>query len=117
MSTEPTSQTARNTDREPRTVEQWREYFAGQPYRGDWTLTEWQAWRAEHERSYAIVRGYFRGGRRVIRRNLTLNEAQAYCRDPETSSRTCKKASNVRRTVVHGPWFDGYESMYAKKGK
>ena len=58
---------------------------------------------------YKIVRMYFRGGRRVIRTGLTLAEAQEHCRDPETSSKTCKKAANVRRTAHRGPWFDGYD--------
>ncbi len=58
---------------------------------------------------YKIVRMYFRGGKRTIKSGLTLAEAQAHCNDPETSSRTCKLARNVRRTEVRGPWFDGYE--------
>lgn len=60
---------------------------------------------------YKIVRMYFRGGRRTIETGLTLEQAQAHCQDPETSSSTCKKAANVRRTREKGPWFDGYERM------
>lgn len=59
--------------------------------------------------SYKIVRMYFKGGRRTIATGITLEQAQAHCRDPETSSSTCKKSHNVRRTRVMGPWFDGYE--------
>jgi hypothetical protein len=40
--------------------------------------------------TYKIVRSYFRGGKRTIARGLTLQEAQAHCRDPETSSKTAK---------------------------
>lgn len=58
---------------------------------------------------YKIVRHYFKGGKRVVKRGLTLEQAQAHCKDPETSSRTCTKAHNVRRTAQRGPWFDGYE--------
>ena len=58
--------------------------------------------------SYKIVRMYFKGRSRTIATGLTLEEAQAHCRDPETSSRTCKKSHNVRRTRERGPWFDGY---------
>jgi hypothetical protein len=58
---------------------------------------------------YKIVRFYFKGGRRVVKRGLTLAEAQAHCRNPETSSRTCQRAANVRRTRTRGPWFDGYD--------
>jgi len=60
---------------------------------------------------YKIIRMYFEGGSRVIKKGLTLEQAQAHCRDPETSSRTCKKAGNVARTQSKGPWFDGYEEM------
>lgn len=59
--------------------------------------------------TYRIVRFYFEGGRRIIKRGLTLDEAQTHCSDPETSSSTCKKAGNKRRTKICGAWFDGYE--------
>jgi hypothetical protein len=61
---------------------------------------------------YKIVRGYFnyqRYPRRTIKSGLTLEQAQAHCHDPETSSRTCRKSANVRRTKERGAWFDGYE--------
>lgn len=59
---------------------------------------------------YRIVRFYKdRPGRpRTIKKGLTLAEAQAWCKDPETSSSTCKLSSGVRRTKRLGPWFDGY---------
>ncbi len=60
--------------------------------------------------TYKIVRGYRDSyKRRTIMTGLTLDEAQQWCKDPETSSRTCTKTANVRRTKTHGPWFDGYE--------
>ena len=59
---------------------------------------------------YRIVRFYRRGGSRIIKRGLTLEEAQAHCRDPETSSATCTSAVGKRRTRQVGEWFDGYES-------
>jgi len=61
---------------------------------------------------YKIVRMYFRNrgsGNRVIARGLTLEEAQAHCSDPETSSRTATSAAAKQRTKTLGPWFDGYE--------
>lgn len=61
--------------------------------------------------TYRIVR-FYRDAyprRRVIERGLTLEEAQAHCKDPETSSRTATKPSGVRRTRRMGAWFDGYE--------
>ena len=62
-----------------------------------------------NEATYKIVRGWQRSGtRRTIRRGLTLAQAQAHCRDPETSSSTCKGYRARRRTWRGGPWFDGY---------
>ncbi len=62
--------------------------------------------------TYRIVRFYQTGGtrRRILKRGLTLEQAQAHCSDPETSSSTCKETKNLRRTVRVGHWFDGYEA-------
>ena len=60
---------------------------------------------------YKIVRGYFKGGKRTIMTGLTLEEAKAYCKDPETSSRTCTTAAKKAITRRSGPWFDGFEEM------
>lgn len=64
------------------------------------------------EKRYRIVRLYERAWmkHRVIKRGLTLAEAQAHCRNPETSSTTAKGDNERRRTEMHGPWFDGYEA-------
>lgn len=61
--------------------------------------------------TYKIVRMYFNDNVRnpTIETGLTLEEAQAHCRDPETSSCTCKSSKGKARTLVKGPWFDGYE--------
>jgi hypothetical protein len=59
--------------------------------------------------SYRIVRMYMRGYSRTVKIVNTLEEAQAHCSDPETSSSTCTKACNRARTQRCGPWFDGYE--------
>jgi hypothetical protein len=59
--------------------------------------------------TYKIIR-FFRDTyrKRTIATGLTLEEAQAHCRDPETSSRTCTKSAGKQRTRRCGPWFDGY---------
>lgn len=44
----------------------------------------------------------------VIKRGLTLEEAQEHCRDPETCSRTCTAKKGKAITKKYGPWFDGY---------
>jgi hypothetical protein len=59
--------------------------------------------------TYKIVRMYFRRRPRTIRRGLTLAEAQAHCRNPETSSETATGARARRRTQAFGRWFDGYD--------
>lgn len=58
---------------------------------------------------YRIIRMFFNGGKRVIERGLTLEQAQAHCKDPETSSKTCTKYDGRSRTRRRGPWFDAYE--------
>jgi len=44
--------------------------------------------------TYKIIRFRFEGNNRVIKRGLTLEEAQAHCQDPSTSGEG---------------WFDGYD--------
>ena len=44
--------------------------------------------------TYMIIRFRFNGINRVIKRGLTLEQAQAHCKDPATSG---------------DGWFDGYE--------
>ncbi len=62
---------------------------------------------------YKIVRVYAeessRHFRRTIKSNLTLEEAQEHCGDPETSSSTCTRADRRRITEARGPWFDTYQ--------
>jgi hypothetical protein len=60
--------------------------------------------------TYKIVRFYKAGPGRTIRRGLTLEQAQAHCRNPETSSRTATSTAARRRTAARGPWFDGYDT-------
>ena len=57
---------------------------------------------------FNVVRFYFNQSARILKRNLTIEEAQAHCRDPETSSRTCTKRAGKLRTKRLGPWFDSY---------
>lgn len=74
-------------------------------------LGEEMAARAER-RTYRIVRRYFNDHiePEVIDHGLTLEEAQAHCKDPETSSRTATNPEAKARTDRFGPWFDGYEA-------
>ena len=62
---------------------------------------------------YKIVRMYQRDEsrqfNRTIKSELTLDEAQAHCQDPQTSSNTCTRADRRQITAQRGPWFDGYD--------
>lgn len=62
---------------------------------------------------YRIVRLYKDAGirRRLIQTGLTLEQAQAHCRDPETSSSTATNAAARARTRKVGAWFDAYEEV------
>ena len=56
------------------------------------------------EQTYSVVLFKFKGGSEVMYENLSLEEAQDICNDPETSSKTATdpyKYSNQ-------PWFFGY---------
>lgn len=61
--------------------------------------------------SYKIVRIFQKGGKRTIKKGLTLEEAQSHCRDPETSSSKCTSKEGKRRTARRGPWMDVYEEV------
>ena len=39
---------------------------------------------------------------------LSKEEAQAYCKDPESSSRTCTNPDPIAYTAAHGAWFNAY---------
>lgn len=73
-------------------------------------MTTDAAFRAamQARKKYSIIRYYQRGGRRIISTGLTLEQAQAHCNDPETSSRTATSSAGRKRTRVMGAWFDGY---------
>jgi hypothetical protein len=60
--------------------------------------------------SYKIVRMYYYEGvpSLVIKRGVTLEQAQEHCRNPESSSSTCKSAEGKLLTKRSGPWFDSY---------
>jgi len=59
---------------------------------------------------YQVVRMFFEERDPVVvAKFMTLDEAQAWCRDPETSSSTATSAEAVARTAELGAWFEGYE--------
>ena len=60
---------------------------------------------------YKIVRMFFNGGQRTIKKGLTLEQAQSHCSDPETSSSTCTTSVGKSRTKSRGAWFDSYDSQ------
>ena len=58
--------------------------------------------------TYKIVRFFQNRASLTIETGLSLEEAQAHCRDSETSSRTATTKLGTNLTAVFGPWFDGY---------
>lgn len=60
--------------------------------------------------TYRIVRKYQNDNEPEVEveTGLTLQQAQAYCKDPETSSTTCTSVEGKEHTRVFGPWFDSY---------
>lgn len=60
--------------------------------------------------TYKVVR-FYQGDhpREVVETGLTLEEAQAHCKDPDSSSRTCTSKSGNARTRKFGDWFEGFE--------
>jgi len=60
--------------------------------------------------TYRIVR-FFQNDhpRETVEVGVSLSEAQAHCRGPESSSRTAKAPAALARTEEFGPWFDGYQ--------
>jgi len=60
--------------------------------------------------TYKIVRFYRDPdiSNKIIQRGLTIEEAQAHCNDPETSSQTCKNKAGKARTKRCGDWFEGF---------
>ena len=68
------------------------------------------AWSDGYEGgTYKIVRVFADGSKRTIETGFSLEEAQAHCKSPESSSKTCKTATGKARTRTRGPWSDGYE--------
>jgi hypothetical protein len=60
--------------------------------------------------TYKIMRFFQRPGvpSLEVASGLTLEQAQAHCQDPETSSRTCELPERRAITEEHGEWFDGF---------
>jgi hypothetical protein len=57
---------------------------------------------------YKVVRYFANGKKYTIHQRLTLEEAQAHCKNPETCSETATSATAKARTRRCGDWFDGF---------
>lgn len=62
------------------------------------------------EPTYLVMRIFQKGSipNQIIKTGLTKAQAQAHCRNKETSSTTCTLPENVARTKKYGHWFDGF---------
>ncbi len=58
--------------------------------------------------TYKIIRKFQRSDveNKVLQTGVTLEEAEAHCEDPETSSRTAKSKEAKKITEKYGDWFD-----------
>lgn len=60
--------------------------------------------------TYKTVLYRFDGLNRVIERGLTLEEARAFCKHDDSSSKTCRDKKMLARwgSDPNNPWFIGY---------
>lgn len=60
-------------------------------------------------KKFRIVRVFFEGyPDKTIKRGMTLQEARAWCKDPETNSSTAKSKKAQRLLEKYGEWYDGF---------
>jgi hypothetical protein len=91
--------------------EAWRVIEWPEPVELPAELTEGDEPEPEPEPTYRIVRRFMRDEHesQVVKTGLSLEEAQAHCHDPETSSSTAQGTHEQATTERFGPWFDSYE--------
>jgi hypothetical protein len=70
--------------------------------------------KSQTVKTYKIVRMYTDEDQcqEILETGISLTQAQAWCKDPETSSSTCRKLENIVRTCQKGNWFAGYEEEH-----
>lgn len=60
--------------------------------------------------TYSIVRMFQNDHNdEIIKEGLTLEEAKTYCRDPQSSSKSCTTKEGMALTESMGPWFCGFQ--------
>jgi len=59
-------------------------------------------------KTYKVIRFYASGRKVILKRGISLDDAQKHCNSPETSSKTATSRLAIRRTRMNGAWFDGY---------
>ena len=58
---------------------------------------------------YKVIRHFYNSNRKLtVKTGLTLEQAQAHCNDPRTSSTTATDKNGRERTKRYGRWFDCY---------
>ncbi len=45
----------------------------------------------------------------TVAEGLTIDQAHAWCENPDTNSKTAIGYLETKRTQEHGPWFEGFE--------
>ena len=63
-------------------------------------------------KKYKIIRMYqhFLKSSKIIKVNLTKEQALKHCNDIQTSSSTCTNEEGIKHTQKNGHWFDGFIS-------
>jgi len=60
--------------------------------------------------TYRVIRFSMNHSARTLKRGLTLEQAQAICKDHNSSSTTCtSKTAKARSARLGCPWFIGYD--------
>lgn len=59
-------------------------------------------------KTYSLICFFNDCSQEIIKTGLTLKEAKEFCKDKESSSRTCCEPNNIEKTRLRGFWFNGF---------
>lgn len=85
--------------------------ISGEAISAAWGSQDPEDSETPEEDKYEIIRFFQRGERETVATDVTLEEANEHCNDPESSSKTCTSDEGMERTRTRGDWFDGRQKM------